>query len=777
MKTQYAETKTSEIVLGRGEGRLKDYVLLFRRGRWIIVASTAFIFGSVALYTFTTRPIYEATARVLIETKNREGSPNFLDLLGTGSNTKITNELEILQSHALGEAVAQALLDREFVDKPGGQRIAVIEEQVDGKASPLSPRRVNQRLQRVVEFTPIKESDVIKIAVRSQGPEEAALIANTYAGVYADRNLAMSRTRSRAIREFLQNQLTEKRDALTQSESALQSYMKNSGVVTLDGEVKKVVEQLSLLEASRDALNVEITTRVKTLESMKEELAKQEPNAARSITQSNDAYVRLLQEQLAQLEVQRDVLISQNPEMVGQKIFSDKMAQTDAQIEALRRNLQKRTTEFLGSMLPGGGVTATREGTAGFLGGLKQKIVEQQIELEGLNARRSALGKVIKEYEVQFNRIPRKSIDLAKFQRSRLSSEKLYLMVEEKYNEAAITESSQLGYVNVVDPAILPDYPVSPKVMLNLLVGLLMGLGCGAAVVFLKASLVVTIHTPEDLKRTGHTTLGVVSRIDGHTLASVGSRPQGTRGLLFDGHLIAALSPFSPLTESYRHLRTSIEYAQLEKPIRRLTVTSALPGEGKTTTVANLAIVCAQQEKRLLLVDADMRKPTIHTLFGLTNEVGLAQILSGAKHLDQAIIQDVVPHLDLIVSGSPPPNPAEILGSRKMDEFLQAVAARYDLVLFDSPPILSVTDAVVLSRKVDGTALVISAGTSRVDVLERATEVMERVGGTMLGVVLNRFDPQKEYGRYYGKHAYGYGDGIHTSSKEVVPHTGKRKRK
>jgi tyrosine-protein kinase Etk/Wzc len=303
--------------------------------------------------------------------------------------------------------------------------------------------------------------------------------------------------KSRSVREFLQSQLQEKHSSLENNERSLQDYMKSSGVVSLDAEVGKVVKQLSELEATRDGLDIEFKSLSRTLVSYKEELTRLEPGVAKAMAQSNDAYIRRLQEELAQREVQRSVIIAQNPDVRGDRDFSDKIKGLDSQIAELKKNLQERVQSFLQVLLPGDATSAGKEGSlAGFLPQVKQKIIEIQVELDGLAAKKTALGRVIAEYEKQFNQIPQKSIELAKMQRARLSSEKLYLLVEEKFNEAAIAETSEFGYVTVMDPATIPESPVSPKVMLNLILALLVGLGLGVAVVFIRARTDLRVRTP-----------------------------------------------------------------------------------------------------------------------------------------------------------------------------------------------------------------------------------------------------------------------------------------
>ena len=228
-------------------------------------------------------------------------------------------------------------------------------------------------------------------------------------------------------------------------------------------------------------------------------------------------------------------------------------------------------------------------------------------------------------------------------------------------------------------------------------------------------------------------------------------------GKKFDIHLVSHFNPLSAATESYRNLRVNVLSAQPRRTLKTIIVTSGAPGEGKTTTAANLGVSFSQAEKKILLVDADMRRPKVHTMLGLAEQPGLMDALFGRGGLDSTIHCDVVRNFDVLCCGKIPPNPAEILGSTKMKDFIAQVSNRYDLVLFDTPPVLAATDAAVLSQLVDGVLLVVSSGTTRRNILQRASESIKNARGNLLGVVLNNFDVGHAYGRSYDSYGYGYG--------------------
>ncbi len=217
--------------------------------------------------------------------------------------------------------------------------------------------------------------------------------------------------------------------------------------------------------------------------------------------------------------------------------------------------------------------------------------------------------------------------------------------------------------------------------------------------------------------------------------------------------LITAIDPKSAISEQYRTIRTNIQFSSVDQEIRTIMVTSSGPAEGKSTTVANLAVVFAQQGKRVLLVDADLRKPTSHYTFNVTNTFGFTSVLTKQMTLEQAIRNTEVENLDVLTSGPIPPNPAELLASKAMDQFFNEVQQQYDVVLFDTPPVIAVTDAQILANKCDGTILVVFSGKTEKDQLVKAKELLQSAKGKLLGVVLNHKEIQGSSHYYY----YYYG--------------------
>ncbi len=300
-----------------------------------------------------------------------------------------------------------------------------------------------------------------------------------------------------------------------------------------------------------------------------------------------------------------------------------------------------------------------------------------------------------------------------------------------------LAEANALDTITVVEPATPPQRPVRPRIMMNTLLAAVVGGMLGLGTAFLIEYLDDSIKTPDDIAHiTSLSTLGIIARGKGESEESI----------------VTLEDPRSPVAEAYRTIRTGIQFAGVDKPMRTLVVTSAGPGEGKSTTAANLAVVMAQAGKKVILIDADLRKPTQHKRWGIPNTVGLTGALlmdEISDNLDHLLSPTSVENLWLLTSGQLPHNPSELLGSHKLKQLAEHLLSDYDILLFDSPPALAVTDPVILGREMDGVIIVVDSGSTREPALIHVLSEMEKVKAHVLGIVLNRYQRRGDSGYYY----------------------------
>ena len=316
-----------------------------------------------------------------------------------------------------------------------------------------------------------------------------------------------------------------------------------------------------------------------------------------------------------------------------------------------------------------------------------------------------------------------------------------YASLLQSYEQVRLTEAQTTSTVVLQEPAIAPSSPIRPRTATNTALASVVGLMLAVGVVFLIEALDDTLRTPEDVTR--HLDLPVLGVIATHDIV--------------DGKPVAAYRPRSQIAEAFRSLRTNLDFASVDHPLKTIMVTSPSPEEGKSTVAANLALVIAQSERKVALVDADMRRPRVHKILGLPNRFGVSSLfIMRQVHLDGALRPSEIPNLFTLTSGKIPPNPAELLGSAKMGEILEQIKSLVDVVVIDTPPVLAVTDSSVLSTRLDGVLVVLKPGVTKLAAARQAVEQLRRVGAPLLGVVLNKVSLTRSRYNYQNYKGYQY---------------------
>jgi polysaccharide biosynthesis transport protein len=331
----------------------------------------------------------------------------------------------------------------------------------------------------------------------------------------------------------------------------------------------------------------------------------------------------------------------------------------------------------------------------------------------------------------------------------------IYSNLVTSYEQVRLAEEQTSTNVVVSEPAAVPLEPVSPKIPMNTLLGVMAGMLLAGAAVFVIDALDDTIKNPDEIRR----------RFNLPILAMIAWHESG------DNRPVALVEPRSPTAESFRSLRTNLTYAALDKPLRRILITSPMPQDGKTTVASSLAVVFSQNDKNVVLVDADLRRPQVHRRFGLHNRLGLSDMfIRPPEMLSSMVHESSTPKLAVITSGGLPPNPSELLTSKMMGQILDRLNAAFDLIVIDTPPLLTVTDAAALAPAMDGVILVAKPGSTKLGAFRQSLDQLRAVGARVLGVVLNDVKPSSRkygyyYNRYYSKYSQYYEAGTPATKK------------
>ena len=729
---------------------LKDYIILFYQNKWTVLGIFLVAFFASLFYAMNARDVYtsEGSIKISIPKSNPLTGPLFEQFQEFGSDRYIANELEVLKSRTLAEIAAKSILDTVSKNKNYSDLFILLEEPKHPEAGLLDFNELVKKLQKSIDIEQKRGLDIIILKADSPSPYEAALIVNSYINAYYQYNLKVNRTRYTLAREFLENQREEKAKQLKEAENNVSQFQQRNNVIVLDEQARTLVEQLANFESQMKAAEIEAASKQKALDEFKARLAEKDKEISRYIENlAAEPYIRTLQEQIARLEVQKEVVIAQqnikNPES------DPNVVQYVNSIKDLRNKLNSKM-----ALLEQGLMAYTPDE----LRQLSMDVLKLDLEVKSAQARAQELRNAVKTYEARFNRLPAQSIEYARLERDRLSNEKLYLLLEEKYQEAVISERSIPSNVQVIDEARIPPEPSKPNRKLIIAVGFILGLGLAAGYVFVRKYFDKLIRTPEDVENRGAT-----------VLTWIPDAKEFEENFDEEHEIIVLSRPNSIPTEAFLTAKMKLQYSKLlDRPIKSILVTSPTPGDGKTFVCANLGATYATTNQKVALVDLDLRKPRLHRLFKANRNPGVTDYLFHTVSFESIFQQTNIKNLTLISSGTISPNPAEIVSSKELQNLLEKLKEEFDVVIIDSPPAIAVSDAGVISSYVDATVLVASVNQTRLDLLEEAIKTLKTVGSSFVGVILNKFNMTNGYGSYYKYYYYYYGTGDKKKKKHKI---------
>ncbi len=726
---------------------LQDYLRILYRGRWLILGSFVVMLLGAFYLNYSTEPEYQASAKILVENPSANKLALFnVDYLNMPS-TFITNQVEILQSRTLAERVVAELESADFRDS-----LSIF--QPTSRGDYLTLREQIDWILDHLTVTPKTESDIIEIVYVASTPFEAATVCNVIAESFQKLNRDFSRSELRELRRFLEFQLKKKSEELRQSEEALREYREREKLVSLDAVTSELISRLAEVQAELETAAIELEAAQEKKHNLEKQLEERRETLAVEVSQISSPLLQELQKEYARMvseKVKYETLIAQDRTIDPQE-YQMQLQSMSSRIKAVQDKLQEEAQRIANTSMVADPLQIAQK--------LIAEILDVETQMKALQAKVDALREVVDEYELELERLPGQGLELARLQRRVEVDQNTYILLTQKLEETKIADAGQKDIIRILDRAIEPLSPIKPKKKLNLLLGALLGIGLGVGLTFLLEFFDDSIKNPEELERMGFPILAIIPEISQEDVVSKKFSRNGQGQLseeqILESRLVTHLDPKSPISEAYRTLRTNIQFKNLRQKENTLLVTSSAPKEGKSTTIANLAITMAQMGSRTLLVDTDLRRPVLHSLFNLKKDKGISNYLVGKLTFDEIVKSTFIDNLFIVTSGPLPPNPSEMLSLETMDEFIDRARREFDVVLFDSPPIIAVTDAAVLSTKVDGMLLVIRAHQTQRNAIKRAKNLLENVNAPIVGCVLNSVSIDRAYGSYYYYYYYHY---------------------
>jgi tyrosine-protein kinase Etk/Wzc len=811
LKSNAAPPSASPMEWDERELHLRDYMQVLWRRLWVIILTFVIVIATTLAVTLLSRPAYRATALLEVQ-KNGGGALSLQNMLNEdlqmspGLDREVSTEAEILRSRTVAENAVRlsshqlsfdrserlykklfrALvtrikgtvssqskeekashltglpepLDMEVlgfsqVQQPlgfqlvfdAGSSFRVLDDEDDklvarGRigepvttpffsiclhGSPPAPgtdfpmtlqpsSEAVKDLQARLKVSPVRNTDLIRLELTSFDRDDAQKLLTSVISAYQKIKIQEKTQMASKALDFIDQQLSTVDADMQKAVDELKRYKEGKGVVSLDESTKAAVDQLADLQKSRNERMVLREQARSLLTALRSEgpVGKDSFYALGVGDPTHQQVLITLAQNLSGLQAERAGLRTQYKEVYPA-------------VQALDRKISE----------------------------LKGKIeAEVQSVLVSLDVQGREEAKQIEDAEKRLEKLPEAEKQLADLTRRAKVYEDTYSFMLQKKGELQVTRAGQIGDVWIAEEPYAPARFIKPRPLLNTMLAVIMGLVLGIGLAFFFEYLDDSVKNADDVQAV----------VDLPVLGTIGRYAVNQNGFPASRRFLPALRDSkSQAAESFRTFRSNLLFSAVDRPHRSILFTSPLPEEGKTTCAANLGICLSQLGKRVLLVDADLRKSVMHRTFNSRRSPGLADVLveqEWQNALDQAIQNTEVPNLDLLASGRTPPNPNEMLGSEKMGRLMDFLGGRYDFVLFDTAPLLAVSDAVVMARRVDGVLLVVRGGRTSRGSLQNGVDVLSQTGARILGVVLNDVDFKREryYYYYHYEHYYAYSD-------------------
>src|SRR5579864_5062204 len=720
---------------------LLHYWRILKKRRWTVLAAASIIFALSVIATLRTTPLYQATSKVAIFPEN----PNALGFKGIEDSSPdyqydvaLETQAAILRSDALAMKVIEAMrLDQNpkfttVTPQRTGDALQVSSMQPD----PAAAVALLGRFRGGLSVQLIPNSRLVQISYTDPDPRLATEIVNSLVRTFTEENFKTKYEAVTQTSDWLSTELADLQMKVQTSEEKLVRYQKDHSILGVD-------EKQNIVTAKLDELNRELTA-----------------------AQTD----RIQKESNYRLAVDGNPEAVSTPSREGANGMLDKLREREAELNTQRAQV---TTQF-GTGYPKVAELSNQIKQVRAEIAAEEARMQQGIRDEYLAAlqRENLLITAFNQQKQEANQLNESAIEYSVLKRDAEANRQLYQDLLQRLKEAGVSAGLRSSNIRVVDVARTPTSPIKPNVPRNIELGLLLGLACGFGLAFVLESLDTSIRTLEEIGAISSLpALGTIPL----QFSSNGSLRKRLKPAPIQSEtsesptLITFARPKSEAAEAFRSLRTSILLSSYGAPPKVILVTSALPQEGKTTISANSALVLAQRGGRVLLIDADLRRPGIDRLFGFRSRGGLSTLISGGDRVEDVIIPFTdVPNLWILPAGPIPPQPAELLGSTVMKDYIARWRTEFDHVIIDTPPCLSVTDAVILSPEADQVILVARAGKTTKLALRRACELLLQVKARVMGIVLNALslDSAESYYYYGGRYSKHY---YHDESREDQP--------
>ncbi|MCU0610670.1 MAG: polysaccharide biosynthesis tyrosine autokinase [Candidatus Eisenbacteria bacterium] len=710
---------------------IHHYLGILWHRKWLMLAVFAVIFSLAAIRTYRTSPLFQAAATLMFEQTEREELLKLYPQPLYYQDSRIANQIEILKSRQMRDRVAASVPDS----------LVPYAKMVD----PTDTTTIHARqLVRWIAMTaePIKDTDLIAIMVTSPSPVLSTAFANLYVDVFQREDLDQGRKDVSAMRRFIEEQLSVVGRRLDLAEIGLEEFKKEQRFIDLSTETSALIGQQSNLAALLATTSTEQEGIQARLVYIRSQIDEESAGMSGKLESISSPMLVNFKAQLDQSEVERANLLMQ-----GYTDESAKIQLLNRQIGDIRAKLALESKRLLES----GGIIEP----VGRLRSLWESALELEIDLTSVNARKSIVEAALTDLRAKLRNLPEVERTYAKLTRDVEADRAVYAMLSQRYEDARIQEAGRVSPIRVVDKAAYASQ-VRPIIQRDLSLAAIIGAVIALVVGFGVDFLDTTIRGPEDAEKRGLPVLANVPVLPGKS--RWGKNP-------ITSHLVTHAEPSSSGAEAFRVLRTNLLFSAAGSPCAVIAVTSAEPGEGKSTATVNLGATLAQAGNRTLLVDCDLRAPVLHSVFEHARKPGFSDVVVFGMSPREVLFATSVENLFCMTSGTIPPSPSDILSSSKATKVLEEMRKDFDFILIDTPPALLSADTSIIAAKADGVIFIVRPGATSRPALDNALRHLLQSGSRIIGCVMNGLRPSGRYGAYYYYYYSGYDYKYHYSRR------------
>lgn len=727
---------TMETIGNIEEIDIQKYLQVIKR-RWLpalgVIAMTV---TGASLYAFSLKPSYRAEGSVMIKSNRTSSLTGLSEELGrlealTHNHNPLDTQARIITSNPVLQETIIALNLRDEDDELLPISVLAAQLNVEG----------------------VKGSDVLVISYADQNPEKAAQVVNTVINKYIEQNVKANQKEAQTARKFLAEQLPKAESSVSKAELQLRRFKEKHRIIALEeeanaavGTITKFEEQVSQIQAQLAHVNA----RLKNLRAQAQvEPEKAIISAELSQTPGVQKVLAQLQEAESQLALEKTRFQPGHPTVVA----------WEERVAALKNLLNQRTNQVAGTQ------EQFQQGNLQ-LGELRQGLITEitRVEAErvGLEQQISTLSNKLYGYKQRAKNLPQLEQTQRELERRLEAAQSTYETLLTKLQEINVAENQKIPNARIISKALVPDFPQGPRKLLFIVGGGAAGVFLGLITAFGLDLIDRSVKTVKEAKEVlRYTVLGVIPALGKHHKHS--SSVAGINRPI--PRIIERDIPYFPVGNAYQVLQANLKFLCTDTQLKSIVVTSSVAKEGKSEVAANLAVVMASVGRRVLLVDADMRHPIQHHIWGLTNAVGLSNVIVDHVNINAAV-REIAPNLDVLCSGVLPPNPIALLDSQRMATLLSHFTQTYDFVIFDTPAVVGTADAAILSDLTDGILLVVRPGVVDLDSANAAKDYLTQSNQKVLGIVINGVDLKSEPKSYlyYTKEAIDSATSINESS-------------